>query len=141
MIQRCSWCRAWCNTDTGLLALRIGVGIIFIVAGWGKFTDIGATVGFFATLGFPAFLAYLVTAVELLGGVAVILGVFTRTAGALLAITMAVAIVVTYKDISTVFTPLALFFSSLALFFAGSGRYSLPQKLCGCGTCYLCRES
>jgi putative oxidoreductase len=41
------------------------------------FTPAG-TVGFFASLGLPAFLAYATIAVELVGGLALIAGVFTR---------------------------------------------------------------
>ena len=36
------------------------------------------TVGFFASLGLPAFLAYATIGVEIVGGVALIAGVFTR---------------------------------------------------------------
>lgn len=56
------------------------LGILFIAHGWLKlaiFTPAG-TAAFFESLGFPGALAYLVMAVELAGGVALILGVGTR---------------------------------------------------------------
>ena len=62
------------------LALRVGMGSLFIAHAGLKvfvFTPAG-TVGFFSSLGLPGFLAYLVIAVELLGGIALILGVATR---------------------------------------------------------------
>ena len=37
-----------------------------------------ATIGFFASLGLPAFLAYATIGVEVIGGIALIAGVFTR---------------------------------------------------------------
>src|SRR3989338_6799362 len=87
MIEKCSWC----NVDTGLLVLRVGVGAIFIMSGWTKAADLSLTVGMFATMGFSAFCAYLVTAVELVGGIAVLFGIYSRVAALLLAIVMLVA--------------------------------------------------
>ena len=72
--------------------MRLALALVFIVHGFGKFTNMQATIGFFAQLGFPAALAYLASAVELLGGIAMLLGIATRYAGVLLAIVMAVAI-------------------------------------------------
>jgi putative oxidoreductase len=62
------------------LALRVAMGSLFIAHAGLKvfvFTPAG-TAGFFDSLGLPGFLAYLVIAVELLGGIALILGVATR---------------------------------------------------------------
>src|SRR3989344_6474550 len=87
MIRKCSWC----NTDSGLLVLRIGVAAIFITTGWVKLSDMSGTVGFFASLGFAPFWAYLVTGVELVGGLMVLFGVQARVAAAFLAVVMLVA--------------------------------------------------
>ena len=89
---------SWCTTNSGLLVLRIGVGLIFLLAGWMKASDMTATVGQFGMMGFVPFWAYLVTAVELLAGISVLLGLCTRVAAGLLAIVMIVAICVVYKD-------------------------------------------
>ncbi len=132
------WC---CNKDAGLLALRIGVGGIFIMTGYMKVSDLPATVGFFATLGFAPFWAYLVSFVELLGGIAVLLGVFTRIAAKLLTIVMIVAIYKTWGNVAVVLTPISVFFSTLTLVLAGGGAYSLMGKLCGCGKCAACEGS
>ncbi|MDJ0793840.1 MAG: DoxX family protein [Woeseiaceae bacterium] len=60
--------------------LRISLGTLALAHGLLKilvFTPAG-TVGFFASLGLPAFLAYATIAIEVVGGIALIAGVFTR---------------------------------------------------------------
>ncbi len=118
----------FCTVDSGLLVLRIGVALIFIFSGWFKVTNLEMTVTGFASMGFVSFWAYLVTAVELLGGIAVLLGLCTRVAALLLAIIMVVAISVVYKDIAMVMTPVSVLFSTLALTLSGGGRYSLVKE-------------
>ncbi len=120
----------WVNTNTGLLVLRIGVGAIFIMTGWMKVSDLNATVGFFASLGFASFWAYLVTAVELLGGITVLLGlgIYTRVAAKLLAIVMIVAAYLLRHDITMVMTPVLMFFATFALMCTGPGKYSVMRE-------------
>jgi putative oxidoreductase len=68
------------SNDYAALALRIALGVLFIAHGLLKvlvFTVPG-TVAFFASLGLPGALAYAVIAGELLGGAALIAGVFVR---------------------------------------------------------------
>jgi putative oxidoreductase len=68
------------NPDLAALLLRVSTGGLFLAHAGLKlfvFTPAG-TAGFFESLGFPGPLAYLVIAAELLGGVALILGVWTR---------------------------------------------------------------
>ncbi|MEI8130271.1 MAG: DoxX family protein [bacterium] len=115
------------TTDTGMLVLRIGLGIVFIVSGWMKVSNMHSTVGFFASIGFNAFWAYLASAVEFLGGIAVLLGVFTRIAAALLVVVMIVAVYVVHGQPTMIMTPLSVGFSALALMFAGAGKYALRK--------------
>jgi putative oxidoreductase len=68
------------NADLAATILRVSMGVLFLAHTWLKlviFTPAG-TVAFFESLGFPGFLAYVVIAAELAGGVALILGVWTR---------------------------------------------------------------
>jgi uncharacterized membrane protein YphA (DoxX/SURF4 family) len=51
------------------------------------------TIGFFASVGFSAFMAWVVAITETVAGAAVIIGFSTRIAASLLAIIMIVAIV------------------------------------------------
>lgn len=60
--------------------LRISLGVMALAHGLLKvlvFTPAG-TVGFFASLGLPAFLAYATISIEIIGGLALIAGVYTR---------------------------------------------------------------
>jgi putative oxidoreductase len=69
------------------LLLRVSLGVMFLAHGlWLKvfvFTVAG-TVGFFQSIGYPAAFAYLVILGEITGGLALLLGVWTRTASLLL---------------------------------------------------------
>ena len=68
------------NADLAALILRVTNGILFLLHAGLKlfvFTPAG-TVGFFESIGLPGFLAYIVIAAELLGGIALILGYKTR---------------------------------------------------------------
>ena len=60
--------------------LRVSLGVLALAHGLLKvlvFTPAG-TVGFFASFGLPAILAYATIAVEVVGGLALVAGVFTR---------------------------------------------------------------
>lgn len=65
---------------SGLFAAlgRIMLALIFVVSGGLKLTDIAGTGAYMATVGLPASLALPVALFELLGGIMIILGVFTR---------------------------------------------------------------
>lgn len=68
------------NADLAALILRVSLGVLFLAHAGLKlfvFTPAG-TAGFFESLGFPGFLAYLVIAAELFGGLALIAGTWTR---------------------------------------------------------------
>ncbi len=82
----------------GMLPLRIVVGLVFLMHGAQKLFifGVGGTADIMDKLGLPLPLvcAAIVITVELLGGFAILLGVFARLAGALLAFEMVVAIMV-----------------------------------------------
>lgn len=62
------------------LLLRLSLGVMFVAHGLLKvfvFTMPG-TVGFFESMGFPGFLAYVVTAAEIGGGAMLIAGLYVR---------------------------------------------------------------
>ena len=63
------------------LILRVSLGVLLLTHGLllKVFTfGLPGTVGFFQSIGYPGFFAYLVIAGEILGGLALILGVWTR---------------------------------------------------------------
>jgi uncharacterized membrane protein YphA (DoxX/SURF4 family) len=74
--------------------LRVFLGATFLIHGLAKFQGgIENTVGFFESLGLPGFTAYVVALIELIGGIAIVLGVGTRIISILFVIILAVAIV------------------------------------------------
>ncbi len=121
----------------GMLPLRIVVGLVFLLHGGQKLFvfGIGGTADIMGKLGLPLPLlcAVVVIAVELLGGLAILLGVFARLAGALLAFEMMVAILVARLH-GGFFAPygyefeLTLLGASLTFALNGPGRMSLEEK-------------
>lgn len=72
------------QSDYAALVLRLTNGVWFLAHAWLKlavFTPAG-TVAFFQKIGLPGPLAYLVIAAEIAGGLALILGVWTRAVSA-----------------------------------------------------------
>lgn len=131
----CKKC-SWCNADSALLVLRVGVGAIFIFSGWIKVSDLAGTVTQFGSMGFSPFWAYLVTGVEFVGGLAILLGVYTRIASAVLAVVMVVAIYELRTMPQFIMTPISVLVSLIALKLAGAGKYALvKESCCGSGSC------
>lgn len=71
------------KSDLALLLLRVSLGVMTFSHGFIMkfltFTPAG-TAGYFQSIGYPAFFAYLIIIGETLGGLALISGVFTRLA-------------------------------------------------------------
>ena len=131
------------NKSFGLFIIRLMAGIILIVHGYLKFADIAGTTASFESLGYAAFLAYVVAAIEFVGGISLVLGFGSRIAGGLLALDMLGAVLVADK-VNGITGPggaelaLILFAVTLGVAIAGPGKYSLGSH-CGCavkkGTC------
>ena len=71
-------------TDYGITLLRLTLGVMFLAHGLLKvlvFTLPG-TAGFFESVGFPGFLAYIVAPAEILAGIALLIGFRTRLVAA-----------------------------------------------------------
>jgi putative oxidoreductase len=120
----------------GMLPPRIVVGLVFLMHGAQKLLVFGpaGTADIMGKLGLPLPLvsATIVIAVELLGGLAILLGVFTRLAGALLAFEMVIAILVARVH-GGFFAPygyefeLTLLGACLTFALNGPGRMSLEE--------------
>jgi len=121
------------NKDLAILLLRIGVGVIFIFAGFGKLTDISSTQAFFGSLGIPlaGIMAWVVALVEFFGGILVLAGAYIRYPAILLAIIMLVAILTTKlgEGFSAYRLDGMLLLVSVSLALIGSGAYSVDDKL------------
>lgn len=123
------------NKDLALLLLRIGVGVIFIVSGWGKLTGIEGTQQFFGSIGIPltGVMAWVVALVEFVGGIMILVGYKVQVPGILLAIIMLVAIITVKLGGDNVFRSmrleLMLMLTSLAISMMSTGSYSVDSKL------------
>jgi putative oxidoreductase len=114
--------------------LRLALGAVFILHGYGKLTGIEGTIGFFDKVGIPVpgFSAWLVALVEFLGGISVLVGYFTRISAGLIAIVMVVAM------ISVKFAQgfvggwefdFVLFIVAISLVILGDGDYSIAKAV------------
>ena len=121
----------------GTTLLRVSLGTMWIAHALLKlfvFTLPG-TAQFFVSIGFPGFLAYPVFAVELLGGIALVLGIYARQVSLALAPVMAVAASVHFGN-GWVHTspnggweyPVFLVGASIALWLLGDGALALRHS-------------
>ena len=123
------------NVDLALLLVRLALAAAFIAHGAAKLSNMEGTISFFATLGFAAFWAYLVAWIELLGGLFMLIGLWTCLAGTILAIVMLVAIFKVKYQLGFLGgseLDLILLLSSLAVVYGGPGKYSLGCKCPAC---------
>ena len=122
----------------GITVLRLAVGVVFLAHGGQKLFvwGFGNVAAFMGKIGVPApmLAAIVVTVVEFFGGLALVLGSFTRWAAALLAINMLVAIMTVHLK-AGFFLPagvefaLTLFAANVALVLLGSGEASVDRLL------------
>ncbi|MCY9546621.1 DoxX family protein [Lysinibacillus xylanilyticus] len=124
--------------NIGSTILRVVLGFIFAAHGYQKFQGgIGFTADYFDAIGIPGFMAYIVAIIELVGGIAIILGLGTRLIGALLTVTMIVAIFTAKLSVGFIGEnglagyELDLALAAIALYFAlaGASSFSLDAKL------------
>ena len=130
-----SMSRRW---DWGLAVLRVVVGITLVMHGWQKLFEVGipGVAGFFGQLGIPApaLAATVVSFLELAGGAALIVGLFTRWLAIPLALDMLVATLLVHLP-NGFFAPrgieltLVLLGGLVALALAGPGAFAIDRLL------------
>jgi putative oxidoreductase len=116
------------NRDLALLGLRIGLGVLFILAGWGKVSHVSGVVGLWQRLHLPLPHVFgpIHAIVEFGGGILLIAGLFTRIVGFLLAADMFGALFLVKIHTPTFIQQEWLaFWISLALLAVGAGALSL----------------
>lgn len=134
-----AWLSSEKRTDIGLLFLRVGIGVMFIVAhglpklvgGPEKWAVVGGAMSFIGITAVPALWGFLATLAELGGGLLLILGKWVRPASAAMLFTMLVAATMhlTRGDgLGAASHPIeaAVFF--VGLLFLGGGRYGLDGR-------------
>lgn len=126
-------------TTAGLTILRVVAGFLFAAHGWQKYTEftIASTQGAFAQMGVPMadVVAPVIATLELVGGLALIVGLLSRPVAALLALDMLGALVLVHAQ-AGVFVAnngyelvLILGAAALAVALIGPGRISADHKL------------
>jgi len=126
------------NTNTGLLVLRISVGVLMLLHGIGKFNGGFEFIsGVLESKGLPGFFAYGTLIGEILAPAAIIIGYRTRIAAAILAFNCFVAIFMVHSN--TIFSLsesggwslelIGMFLlGAITLLFTGAGKYSISTK-------------
>jgi len=124
------------NSSTTILLGRILLAVIFLLSGFGKLTAISGTAAYFGALGLPVptVTAVLVGLIELLGGIAVLVGFQTRIVAWVLAIfTVATGLVAhtgwaDQMQMIQFLKNLAITGGFLLLASSGAGAYSIDAK-------------
>ena len=121
----------------GPLVMRLVVGYVFMLTGWGKLNNLPQMIQNFTEWGipFPNILTPFVSGVEFFGGILLMLGLFTRIPAAMLAVVMLVAIKsAKWENVDSLETLLGFeettyFAAFLWLAIAGPGAVSLDRLL------------
>lgn len=124
--------------NTGLLLLRIGVGIMFIIHGFPKLAGgpqgwegLGGSMKVIGIDFLPVFWGFMAAVTETFGGFLLIVGLFYRPACILLVFTMIIAALVHFgkgdglQGASHAIELAIVFFS---LIFIGPGKYSVDKR-------------
>ncbi len=117
------------------LAGRILLGHIFLLAGINKISAYEGTAGYMEAMGVPGILLPLVIVLEIVAGLALIIGFRTRWAAIALAVFTVLAAILFHADFSDQ-TQMILFMKNwaitgglLLLYVHGAGELSLDRKL------------
>jgi len=124
------------RTSAAILVGRIFLSIMFILAGFSKLTAIAGTAGWFESLGIPAPTLAAVGSgvVELVGGLAILVGFKTRIAALVLAIFTVAATLIAHTNLADqvqqlfFMKNLAVTGGFLVLAAAGAGAYSVDAR-------------
>jgi putative oxidoreductase len=128
----------------GLLLLRVGLGVMFLVYGYPKisggiegWTKLGGVMNLMGIGFFPAFWGFMSAATEFFGGLLLLLGLLFRPVCLLLIINLAVAVVMhlnTGGGFMAASHAIDLIIVFTSLFFIGPGKHSIDDKIWGVRT-------
>lgn len=122
----------------GLLFYRLALGISMFYHGYLKYVSgeqglykVGAMLSALGVLsGFEVILGTIASYAEMVGGILLIIGLFTRIGTLLVVGTLAVATILNLNgNFFSWDYPSQMAFGAIMLFFAGAGRYSLDKAL------------
>jgi len=124
-----------------LLVVRLYWGFQFAQTGWGKLHNLAKITSFFASLNipFPGFNAPFVSTLEFVGGILLMIGLFSRPISLLLACNMLVAYWTADRDALTSFIsdpgkfyvadPYTFLFASLMILVFGAGFFAVDTYI------------
>jgi putative oxidoreductase len=126
------------TNDYAALTLRNALGLMFVAHGLLKFFvfTLAGTAGFFESVGFPGWAAYIVAPFEVLAGVALILGIYTRWVAAASVVVLLGALLVHIGN-GWLFTnknggweyPAFLIFTAITVALLGGGRIAVTKPV------------
>ncbi|MCZ4243279.1 DoxX family protein [Pedobacter punctiformis] len=124
--------------NTGLLLIRLGLGIMFIIHGFPKLAGgikgwegLGGSMKLIGIDFLPVFWGFMAAATETFGGFLLIVGLFFRPACLLLIFTMIIAALVHFSKgdgVSGASHAIELGIVFIGLIFIGPGKYSADKK-------------
>jgi putative oxidoreductase len=127
---------SWLNKfqPCGALVLRIVLAVSLLHYGYQKVSSHAALAGFahhVSQLGLPYWLGYVSAFTEVVGGIMMILGLFTRFFAFLIAINMLTALftVAIHRDFQSANYVIALAAIAIMLLFYGAGTWALDRKI------------
>jgi putative oxidoreductase len=123
------------NTVVPLVG-RILLAVLFLIAGYNKIMNVGGTVGYFGKLGLPMpdILVWVVIAVEILGGILLVIGWQTRVVAWGMAIFTILTALIGHKfwvdasQTTNFLKNLSIMGGFLMLAVAGPGRLSVDKR-------------
>ena len=119
--------------DISMLLGRMFLSLLFIVSGFNKITDYAGTQGYMESMGVPALMLPLVIILELLGGIAILIGFKTRIVALLFIGFNVISALLFHSDFDDQ-TQMTMFMKNIAiaggfllLFAQGAGAYSIDN--------------
>ncbi|MFH1770264.1 MAG: DoxX family protein [archaeon] len=118
------------NKEWATIPLRIILAFLLIMPGYNKLANLAGTAGFFEGLGVPIAIVFalLVGLIEFVGGIMVLIGLFTRYVVALQAVVMVFAILLAHLSGGYEKAALVLLLT-VSLMFSGAGQLSVDKNL------------
>ena len=128
--------------DEGLLIARILLAVLYLVFGWGKLTDYSGTVVYMTQTGapLPPIAALIAMVIEFFGGIALVLGVWTRPVALLIAFFNIIAALIGHRywmmtgyehfmNMINFYKNISLTGGFFLLYVTGAGKYSIDARL------------
>ena len=115
--------------DAGLFIVRAATAYVFIEHGIAKVTNIAMPVAMMAHFGFPGWVGMFIAWLEVIGGIALVLGIFTRVFAVAFLIEMIFAVFLTgfARGLGVHDLEILLALNAGAIALAGSGKWRITH--------------